>query len=112
MNSPAGRFARYASLLALCAVLLAACGSAQHPESQVEPPTTAPSLGVKYGTLLGKVPYTFLGFASLVRRDHRPDGDLLYRQAAPVISALAKLDGALAREGRRAALRKTWPSLC
>jgi len=97
MTAPTGRFARYVSLLTLCVVLLAGCGSAQQQQSRVKPPTTAPSLGVKYGSLLGRVPFTFVGFANRAKHDRNPDGDLLYHQAAPVILALRTLDAALAR---------------
>ncbi len=97
VTAPRGRFGRYASLLALCAVLLTACGPAQQPQSQVEPPKAIPSLGVKYGSLLGQVPFTFLGFANLVKHDVHPDGDLFDHQAAPVVKALRTLDAALER---------------
>lgn len=97
MTAPTARFARYASLLALCAVLFAACGSAQPPQTQVEQPRTVPSLGVKYGSLLGQVPFAFVGYANLVKQDRHSNGDLLYRQAAPVMLALRKLDAALER---------------
>jgi len=88
---------RFASLLTLCALLLTACGAAQHPGSSVAPPTRVPSLGVKYASLLGRVPFTFLGYSKLVGHDRHPDGDLRYHQAAPVISALGALDAALER---------------
>lgn len=87
-------------LLALCAVLLAACGTtAQHgPKTTTTsgPPTPVPSLGTKYATVLGKVPFTFLQFSKLIDKDHHPDGTLIYEQAAPVRSALQNLDTALA----------------
>jgi len=97
MTAPTGRFARYVSLLTLCAVLLAGCGSAPKSQKRVEPPSTVPSLGVKYGRLLGRVPFTFVEFANLVKHDRHPDGDLLYHQAAPAILALRTLDAALER---------------
>jgi hypothetical protein len=84
-------------MLALCAVLLVGCGSAQPPQSQPGPPTPVASLGLKYGRVLGQVPFAFLRFSKSAGRDRHPDGDLLLRQAAPVISALGALDTALAR---------------
>jgi hypothetical protein len=77
--------------------MFAACGSPQQPQSQVKPPKPVPSLGVRYGNLLGRVPFTFLGFADLVKHDSHPDGDLLDHQAGPVMSALKTLDAALER---------------
>jgi hypothetical protein len=56
-----------------------------------------PSLGLQYGSLLGRVPAAFLEFSKLVTRDRHPDGDLFYHQATPVISALRSLDAALER---------------
>jgi hypothetical protein len=98
MTAAAGRSVRCASLSALCAVLVAAgCGAAHKPKTADGPQGPTPSLGLKYGHLLGQVPYTFLGFSKVVGHDHDPDGDLLYRQAAPVISALGAVDVALAR---------------
>ncbi|MFZ2058875.1 MAG: hypothetical protein WAV54_15835 [Acidimicrobiales bacterium] len=78
-------------------MLLAGCGLAQQPQSRVEPPNSVPSLGVKYGSLRGRVPFTFLGFANLAKYDCHPDGDLLYHQAAPVILVPRTLDAELAR---------------
>ncbi|MGO9961844.1 MAG: hypothetical protein ACLPUG_00240 [Acidimicrobiales bacterium] len=78
-------------------MLLAGCGSTHQSQRRVEAPSTVPSLGLRYGTLLGRVPFTFVGYANLVKHDHDPDGDLLYHQAAPVILALKNLDAALER---------------
>jgi hypothetical protein len=96
---------RSACLAAVCALLLAACGSgsahAQRPTTTTRgaqadgPPTPEPSLGLKYGALLGRVPATFVAFSKVVDSDHHPDGDVLYRQAEPVIVALRALDAAL-----------------
>jgi hypothetical protein len=44
--------------------------------------------------VLGQVPNSFLAFSKAVGRDHHPDGDLLYQQAAPVMRALQTLDTA------------------
>jgi hypothetical protein len=55
------------------------------------------SLGLKYAHVLGRVPFTFVEFAQEAGHDRRPDGDILYRQAAPVIVALRSVDAALER---------------